>query len=120
MLTERFDLLIHLNDKEFQWYSLGWSNQFIRYLTDSWKKIKVNDILCLTSSNGNIIQCKVVSIEKSPSLHGLIRNSNYINLYPLSQNIQTTYYYIQNKLRRQSKIEMADDIKVGLFTIKII
>lgn len=120
MLSEKFDLLLHLDDKEYQWYSLGWSNQFIRYLTGSWKNIKINNIITLTCSNANIIQCKVVSIEKSSSLHGLIRNSNYINLYPLSQNIKTTYYYIQNKLRRQSKSNIDDELKVGLFTIKII
>jgi predicted P-loop ATPase/GTPase len=116
-----YKMLIHLNDKEFQYYSLNWSNQFIRYLTDSWKNVKINDILCLSDSHANIIKCKVVSMEKSTSLCNLVKKSNYINLYPISQNYETTYYYIQNKLKKQHIPDnLKYEIKLCLFTIKII
>lgn len=115
------DILLYVSKKEFQWFALGWSNQILRYLVGSWQNIKVNDIITLTEDSGGIMQYKVINKETSKNLSDLLTGSNYINLYPISQNYKTTYYYIQNILKRQKPfIEKYDDIKLALFTIKLI
>ena len=116
------NLLIHMSDEEFKYYSLGWSNQFIRYLVGSWKNIKVNDIIMITSDKSQSIKCKVIDKTISQNLNNLLTENNYIKLCPFSQNYRTTNYYIQTKLRRQHipKDIPLDDIKLGLFTIKIL
>lgn len=116
------NLLIHMSDEEFKYYSLGWSNQFIRYLVGSWKNIKVNDIIMITSDKSCSIKCKVIDKTISQNLNNLLTENNYIKLCPFSQNYRTTNYYIQTKLKRQHipKDTSLDDVKLGLFTIKIL
>lgn len=117
--NNKTDILIYMSSQEFQWYALGWSNQFLRYLVGSWEKIKVNDIISLSEDRGSIMKFTVTGKQTSLNIKELVTQSNYINLYPLSQNYQTTFYYIQSKLRKQKQlIKDYDEVKLGLFTIK--
>ena len=115
------NMLIHMSDEEFKWYALGWSNQFIRYLVGSWSKLKINDIIMLTSDKSQSIKCKIIDKIVSINLNSLLNESNYISLYPMSQNYRTTLQYVTQKLKNQSiPKDINIDIKLALFTIKII
>ena len=103
--NNKTNILIYMPSQEFQWFALGWSNQFLRYLVGSWKEIKVNDIITLSEDRGSIMKFKVTNKETSLNVKELVTQSNYINLYPLSQNYQTTFYYIQNKLTKQLQLK---------------
>jgi len=121
MTDNETNILIHISSQEFQWYALEWSNQFVRYLVGSWENIKINDIITITENKGTIMKFKVTHKQTSTNIKQLVTQSNYINLYPLSQNYQTTFYYIQNKLRKQKPLfEKYEEFKLGLFTIKLI